>query len=63
MENVMKIHKMNEKNQVKNLSNVELSHLSKEEMRSATGGVYETGYKIRIRGIQYTIGLKRTRTL
>ena len=59
----MKHHEMNEKNQVKELSEVELSELSKDEMRSATGGVYETGYKIRLRGIQYTIGLNRTRAV
>ena len=51
----MKNHKKNQKNQVK--------ELSKEEMRSAVGGVYERSYNIRIRGIQYTIGLNSTRAL
>ena len=57
----MKIHKMNEKNPVKKLSKAELSNLSMEEMRSTMGGTYKTGYKIVIRGVQYTIGLSRPR--
>ena len=35
----MKSHETNEKNQVKELSKVELSDLSEEEMRSTMGGV------------------------
>ena len=49
---LMKNHKLNEKNQVK--------EFSKEEMRSAAGGVFETCYKIRSRRVQYTIGLNET---
>ena len=46
----MKNHEMNEKNQVEELSKVELSDLSEDEMRSTSGGAQTTHLKLAVDG-------------